>query len=1066
MEQQFQYYAFISYKREDEKWAKWLQDRLRWYKLPSKLCRQITRLPKKVWPVFRDNTDLDSGRLEENIRHELERSHYLIVICSPEAARSPWVGKEVKYFATLHGADKIIPFVVSGIPYSNDIETECIHEQIKAISQEELLAINVREEGIGSFAMKKKRAFIRVVARLLDIKFNTLWQPYERILRIRKWSTGIGVVLFLFVLFILWDYYRTKNEYFADYVDRWGIPEGVVELSAEQVKKRSTHYRFEYTHRSILGKGKGTLKRVVFANSAGFPIEHNFSEYVDRSSIQQIESRKDRRGQSVIEIEYQNSKQKPLIVAYIAGDSLQYVDLKSLDKGMGIGLTSSFTSITSNAFESMFSNSKSEIRRYRLIRDRQGFIIRKLFKKYNGNDDIAACDAKGIYGFDYLLDSIGRPRLVRFIGFEGFNFPNNMGIASKKYNYDEYGNISVIAYLDPAGNPVLNEQRWATYTRKCDENGNIVKGVYLGIDQKICPLSNGGGIIGKEYDEHGNSITESIFDKDGQLAWGREGVARCVAKYNKQGRIIETANYGTDGNLCFNKKGYARLLSTYDDCGNVIEMAYYGVDGAPCFNKKGYAKWIGRYDKYGNMIESAYFDTDGEPVRDKEGVMKVEAVYNNKGYISSISYVDAGGNLVPNKIGIAQVTITYDNNNNLEKISFKDADGAPCPIANVRLEYDESGNQTGQFVSCLEDKLFQPAGFNWRAKYDKGNLVEKVYLNNVKEPYLNPNEGYAKYIAKYNERGRLIELSFFDTEEKPCLNNKGYAKVSYGYDEWGNVTEILFLGVDGKPCTDSSGVARCVMRYDERGNKIEEATFDPEGNPCLNAQGAAKMTAVCDSWGNVTEMTYWGTDGRLGLNKEGFAKLNFKYDERGFREETAYFDVNNKLCMHTGGYAKVLEKYDPRGNCTEVAYRDENDRPCLLQDGYAKLSFQYDDRGNVVKQVYFGTDDKPCINTGGFTAISQKYNEKGMITEVAFWDIAEKPCFVNCYFMEKTEFDDWGRIIEKKYLDTENKLCKGGYGFARMTVEYDRTGNSTVRVFDENNHETMKKSLHVNEIIQ
>ena len=178
----------------------------------------------------------------------------------------------------------------------------------------------------------------------------------------------------------MWDYYRTKNEYFADYVDRWGIPEGVVELSAEQVKKRSTHYRFEYTHRSILGKGKGTLKRVVFANSAGFPIEHNFSEYVDRSSIQQIESRKDRRGQSVIEIEYQNSKQKPLIVAYIAGDSLQYVDLKSLDKGMGIGLTSSFTSITSNAFESMFSNSKSEIRRYRLIRDRQGFIIRKLLK--------------------------------------------------------------------------------------------------------------------------------------------------------------------------------------------------------------------------------------------------------------------------------------------------------------------------------------------------------------------------------------------------------------------------------------------------------------------------------------------------------------------------------------------------------------------------------------------------------------------------------------------------------------------------------------------------------------
>lgn len=28
MEQEKEYYAFISYKREDEKWAKWLQDKL------------------------------------------------------------------------------------------------------------------------------------------------------------------------------------------------------------------------------------------------------------------------------------------------------------------------------------------------------------------------------------------------------------------------------------------------------------------------------------------------------------------------------------------------------------------------------------------------------------------------------------------------------------------------------------------------------------------------------------------------------------------------------------------------------------------------------------------------------------------------------------------------------------------------------------------------------------------------------------------------------------------------------------------------------------------------------
>ena len=35
MEQGKEYYAFISYKREDEKWAKWLQDKLEHYKFPE-----------------------------------------------------------------------------------------------------------------------------------------------------------------------------------------------------------------------------------------------------------------------------------------------------------------------------------------------------------------------------------------------------------------------------------------------------------------------------------------------------------------------------------------------------------------------------------------------------------------------------------------------------------------------------------------------------------------------------------------------------------------------------------------------------------------------------------------------------------------------------------------------------------------------------------------------------------------------------------------------------------------------------------------------------------------------
>ena len=57
MGQNKEYYAFISYKREDEKWAKWLQYALEYYKFPTNLNGR-TDLPKNIRPTCRDVTDL------------------------------------------------------------------------------------------------------------------------------------------------------------------------------------------------------------------------------------------------------------------------------------------------------------------------------------------------------------------------------------------------------------------------------------------------------------------------------------------------------------------------------------------------------------------------------------------------------------------------------------------------------------------------------------------------------------------------------------------------------------------------------------------------------------------------------------------------------------------------------------------------------------------------------------------------------------------------------------------------------------------------------------------------
>lgn len=51
-EENYKYYAFISYSRKDEGLARWLQRKLESYRLPTVLQRQNKTLPKKLKQIY------------------------------------------------------------------------------------------------------------------------------------------------------------------------------------------------------------------------------------------------------------------------------------------------------------------------------------------------------------------------------------------------------------------------------------------------------------------------------------------------------------------------------------------------------------------------------------------------------------------------------------------------------------------------------------------------------------------------------------------------------------------------------------------------------------------------------------------------------------------------------------------------------------------------------------------------------------------------------------------------------------------------------------------------------
>ena len=111
------YDAFICYSRQDEGFAKKLEAKLERYRTPKGLGAK-TRLN-----IFRDTQDLVGNELSESIQQALYNSRQLIVVCSPNASHSEWVGTEIEMFATHHGKANILLVLKDGRP-NGDVSPE------------------------------------------------------------------------------------------------------------------------------------------------------------------------------------------------------------------------------------------------------------------------------------------------------------------------------------------------------------------------------------------------------------------------------------------------------------------------------------------------------------------------------------------------------------------------------------------------------------------------------------------------------------------------------------------------------------------------------------------------------------------------------------------------------------------------------------------------------------------------------------------------------------------------------------------------------------------------------
>lgn len=185
---QRRYFAFLSYSHHDQVVADWLHDELEKFRVPHSLQGRLTAngvIPRRLAPVFRDQHELAAADdLGEEILAALAASQFLIVLCSPEAARSAWTNAEIDAFKRRRPDGCVLAAIASGEPFASDVagreEEECFPPALRQKydrrghptgKRAEPLGADLREIGDG-----RRLGLLKLIAGMLGVGLDELVQ--------------------------------------------------------------------------------------------------------------------------------------------------------------------------------------------------------------------------------------------------------------------------------------------------------------------------------------------------------------------------------------------------------------------------------------------------------------------------------------------------------------------------------------------------------------------------------------------------------------------------------------------------------------------------------------------------------------------------------------------------------------------------------------------------------------------------------------------------------------------------------------------------------------------------
>lgn len=839
-------------------------------------------------------------------------------------------------------------------------------------------------------------------------------------------SACAAALLLLVAGLWIWDYNRTKVFYYKDYVEYWGVPEGIGRLTGSDMRHREATYRMEYCQRK--------LRRLSLVNPEGNLIPHTDTEtmltrytdvryyYTDDGKVD-YKTVYDQAGKLLYKMDYD--------------EALKTVTFRQNDEyGTEMNLRASTTDLQHQG-KYMFEQ-KSRISRYLLTYDDDG-LLKKLL--YVGLQNVPAGDAENIYGIRYEYDSRGHKTEEQFLGADGQPTSNGLGLSIKQYEYDDDDNWCAVRYLNIDRGPSHDGNNCALVRIGSDEWGNRISECYYTIEGERS-IRTDLGIFGirYEYNDEGHRTTQTNIGLDGspmacrmgfvqeRLEYDENGYVSRVTLHdadghpasrlyedecwsqmrivnNPQGLQIERAYYDEDGKPAESVHGYTKMVMGYDSLGNRTQVAYYGPDGKPSAYDGLYAKIKLSYDEFGRVTTLQHIGIDGKPALDGDGVSTICAEYNRQGALVKLAYLnqqgkptmgsgfyssrtwdydelgniktwnffDTEGRLTNNSDGVARSEFVYDSKTNFNTMA-KDYNSQGTLLTARHMTYDKRGNTVKDYVVTASGALRTGTAVEHR-EFDANNRAVKVWWTNLAgQPVNKPGTKVARVQSKYDARGNEIEQTFWNAAGKPSVNDQGAFKQEHRYNDLGLMVYERNLDADGKPLTGTNVNPEGKCEYDKQGNLTKVECYDGYGKPRLSSDGFFRMTATFNKQGKVTETAYYGTDGKPVMSRNNeYARKTTQYNNKGLEMQSTFYNTQQRVFR--------IDEFKYNGKNRLVEQRIQNDKKQLDDSfwGYSRLTISYNDSELIpIQRMYFNKNGQKL----GYQKYDATTRQWGKITMV------------------------------------------------------------------------------------